>query len=93
MKKVRLSIEETLRFQRQMIIEIPDDMTEDKLNNILDKAQRKAQSSSDLPFIIEDLNDQISVFQAPDENIDSPWDTDIEIDDFDYINESVLKID
>jgi hypothetical protein len=86
MKKVRVSIQEVLRYQRQVIIEIPDDMSEDKLNNILDKCQRKAQAASDVPFIIEDLNDDINVLEIPDESMDSPWDSEVEIDDFDYVD-------
>jgi hypothetical protein len=86
MKRVRLSIQETLKFQRGMIIKVPDDMTEDKLNNILDKVQRKAQAASDIPFIIQDLNDDIEIATTPDESVDSPWDTEIEIDDFDYVD-------
>lgn len=86
MKRVRLSIQETLKFQRGMIIKVPDNMTEDKLNNILDKVQRKAQTASDIPFIIQDLNDDIEIATTPDKSVNSPWDTEIEIDDFDYVD-------
>jgi predicted nucleotidyltransferase len=85
MKKVRISIQETLKFQREMVIEIPDDMPEDKLNNFLDKAQKKAQSAIDVSYILEDFSDEINVIENPDESCDSPWDSEIEIDDFDYI--------
>jgi hypothetical protein len=86
MKKVRVSIQEILRYQRSMVIEIPDDMSEDKLNNILDKAQRKAQQAVDVMYIVEDLSDDINVLEVPDEDMSSPWDSEVEIDDFDYID-------
>jgi hypothetical protein len=86
MKKVRISIEENLRYQREMIIEVPDDMTEDKLNTILDKSQRRAQSAGDIPYIVESLNKDIKIVECPDEDLSSPWDSEIEIDDFDYID-------
>jgi hypothetical protein len=86
MKKVKLNIQETLKFQREMVIEIPDDMNEDKLNRFLDKAQMKAQAAIDISFILEDFSDEINVIELPDESCDSPWDTEIEIDDFDYLD-------
>jgi hypothetical protein len=93
MKKVRLNIQETLRYQRQMIIEVPDSMTDDRLINFLDKAQRKAQAAIDIGFILEDFSSEINVIEQPDESTDSPWDSEIEIDDFDYINETFLNIE
>lgn len=92
MKKVRLSIQETLKYQRAMIIEIPDDMSEDKLNAYLDKAQRKAQAAIDVGYILEDFNDEIYVIEQPDESIYSPWATEIEIDDFDFVKEEINNI-
>ncbi|MDP4087360.1 MAG: hypothetical protein Q8934_22610 [Bacillota bacterium] len=92
MRKVRLSIQETLKYQRDMIIEIPDDMSESTLNSFLDKAQRKAQAAIDVGYILEDFNDEINVIEQPDESTDSPCDTEIEIDDFDFIKEDVDNI-
>jgi hypothetical protein len=86
MKKVKLSIQETLKYKRDMTIEIPDDMSEDKLNKFLDVAQRKAQAAIDITYILEDLSNEINVIDNPDESTDSPWDSEIEIDDFNYID-------
>jgi hypothetical protein len=85
MKKVKLNIQETLKYQREMIIEVPDDMTDGKLNQYLDIAQRKSQAAIDIGYILEDLDDEINIIENPDEDMDSPWDSDIMIDDFDYI--------
>jgi predicted nucleotidyltransferase len=86
MKKVRLNIQETLKYQREMVIEIPDDMSESTLNGFLDRAQRKAQAAIDISYILEDFSDEINTVEQPDESTDSPWDTEIEIDDFDFID-------
>jgi hypothetical protein len=86
MKRVVLKIQETLKFQRGMIIKVPDNMTENELNKILDIAQAKAYAPSDITFIIEDLEAGIEIATTPDESTDSPWDTEIEIEDFNYVD-------
>jgi hypothetical protein len=40
MKKVKLTIEETLKYEREVIIEIPDEMTNGEIESELDYAER-----------------------------------------------------
>jgi hypothetical protein len=42
--------------KRNGYFEIPDDMPEDKLNNFLDKAQKKAQSAIDVSYILQKIS-------------------------------------
>jgi hypothetical protein len=85
MKKVKISIQEILRYERKAIIEIPNDMSEDELNNIFNIAQRRADSAEDITYIIDALDDDIRILEHPDGDLSSPWDSEIEIDEFDYI--------
>lgn len=85
MKKVEISIQEILRYERKAIIEIPDDMSEDKLNKIFNIAQRRADSAEDITYIIDALDNDIKIVEHPDVDLSSPWDSEIEIDEFDYI--------
>ncbi|MCY9339802.1 hypothetical protein MOF28_15710 [Bacillus haynesii] len=78
MKKKAIKFEETLKYDRSMVIEVPNDMTEDELDQILERIECEAQSVGDIPFLI---NKDVKVVEAPDENSDSPSDTKIEIYD------------
>lgn len=82
MKKVEIAIEEKLTYHRNMKIEVPEDMTEKTLNEILDAAQNRAQSSSDIPLILEKFG--VKTIVHPDESFSSPWDVEIEITDYDF---------
>lgn len=42
MKKVKLTIEETLKYEREVIIEVPDEMTNGEIESELDYAERNA---------------------------------------------------
>lgn len=86
MKKATLGIEETLRYKRSMVIEIPDEMTESELNNILDKVQAKADTASDIPYLIEKLKVGIVIKKMPDTDTSSPSYTDTEIEELDIID-------
>lgn len=83
MKKYKLSIEETLKYNREMIIEVPDEMSESEFNKILDKVQRKTESADDISYALEKLN--IEVIQDVDSDLSSPSYQEIEIEEYDYI--------
>lgn len=83
MKSARLSICETLKYQREMIVKIPEEISESELNNWLDEAQRKAQHPEDVLYILQDFNKNIEAIEMPDNDFDSPYNTEIEIDELD----------
>jgi hypothetical protein len=89
-KKVTLSIMETLKYQREMIIEVPDEMLEAELNGILDEVQRRAQHVDDIASLIQECVSDIKIIETPDSSTNSPYDTEIEIDDM-YIDEEEAK--
>lgn len=85
MKTVKVSIEETFKYRRQMIISVPDSMTEKELDRLLGKTERKAEQASDAPYAIKELNPEIIVVEFPNEDLDSPDFMSMEIDDFDIV--------
>lgn len=82
---MKLGISEKLSYHREMIIAIPDDMSIDEFDKLLDKAQSQADSSGDLPYVLERLNKNVKVTRSPDQDFSSPWNSDIEIDEFEEL--------
>lgn len=89
MKKLCLSINEVLKYQREAIISIPDDMTDDELNNILDEVQRNADFAADIADLIECKRTNISIVKRPDIDLSNPWDTEVEIQDVGRVKTNV----
>lgn len=78
MKKIKLEIEETLRYDRSMIIEVPESISEDELDTILDRAER-AFGSQDVSNILSRAG--IKVLNEPDSDPSSPKTVELEITD------------
>ncbi|MCY8609908.1 hypothetical protein G3M81_12425 [Bacillus paralicheniformis] len=87
MKKVALSINETLKYQRSMVIEIPDELSDEKLDALLDNAEREAEAPGDIPLLLGKIAPDIKILESPDESDESPYDTEIEIDDLHIVEE------
>lgn len=86
MKKVELTINETLKYERKMEIEIPDKMTEDELNQLLNNVESKhPEGASDVSIIIQRLNKDIKITSYSSETYQSPYSSDVEIEDFEII--------
>jgi hypothetical protein len=84
MKKVKLNVLETLKYQREIEIAIPDDMTEGELNEILNRAQR----GSDLDEFLHRLEGNGISFGVYDDDLSSPYGMEVECDDYTFIEES-----
>jgi hypothetical protein len=84
-KKLELSIEEKLRYTRHMTIEIDPNMSEDRLNDILDHVQKKAEFPDDMSILLE--RQGIKVLKDVDSDTDSPDDCEIEILDYNEVKE------
>lgn len=85
MKTVKVSIEETLKYRREMVISVPDTMTDKELNKLLGGVERGSEQASDMPFEIQKLNPEIKVIESPDEDLDNPDDMSVEINDFNEV--------
>lgn len=77
MKKVKLQIEENLRYTRFMTIEVDSEISDDHLNNILDNAQRKSEFPDELSYSLEKQG--IKVLKDVDSDLSSPDNCEIEI--------------
>lgn len=85
MRKVILKITETLKYQREVPVEVPDFLSENDLNHALDHAQRSAESIDDM--VIELRRYGINQTASYDRDLDSPWDVEIECDDYEWISD------
>lgn len=61
---------------------IPDDMDENALNAALDKAQRGSESVDDMIHNLRKVG--IEQTEPYDDSLDSPWDSEVECDDYDF---------
>ena len=49
--KYKISVEETLKYDREFTVDIPEDMDEDELDDLLDEAQNQANGGEDFSAI------------------------------------------
>ncbi|WP_080833259.1 hypothetical protein [Cohnella massiliensis] len=82
MKKVVLKIQETLRYQREVPVMIPDDMNQEALNAVLDTAQCGAESVDDIIYRLR--RHGIQQNEPYDSNLDSPDWSEAECDEYDF---------
>lgn len=56
MAKVTLEIEETLKFVDEIVVEVPETLTEDQLQDVLNKLERECgdASSKDVAFSLKE---------------------------------------
>ncbi|TRY23656.1 hypothetical protein FOI68_20530 [Brevibacillus sp. LEMMJ03] len=84
MKQVILKVTETLSYGREVKVEIPDEMTEAELNNVLDAAQRE-EFMSDFIYFLERKG--LKLIGPVDEDMDSPDHAEIECDEYEFVEE------
>lgn len=87
MKKVVLKIQETLKYNREVPILIPDEMTEKEFNRILDNAQRGAESVDDIVYHLKHSGAGIKQTEPYDTDLDSPDYEEVECDDYEFIDD------
>jgi hypothetical protein len=81
-KRVKLSVEEKLRYRRTIFVDVPDEMDEKEIERILDKAQ-KQEYLSDFMYVL-DANG-IENPDGYDDDLQSPWDSEVECDEYDIL--------
>lgn len=82
MKKVRLDVEEKLRYRREVEVYIPDDMDDSDLEDALDAAVNRSESLDDFIRLLEREGIRCDGY---DDSLDSPSYMEIECDDYDFI--------
>lgn len=78
MKKVTMEIVETLKFRREITLEIPDEMTEEELEKLCVKMERNDHISD----AIHDLKEAGAQVNDYDTDYDSPEFGDVEVAEF-----------
>lgn len=84
MKKVKLMVTEELKYEREVIAEAPDGMTDDQLEKALDRAQSGADSVDEFVGLLSRFG--IVVNDAWDDSMNSPDFGEVECDDYEWIS-------
>lgn len=79
MKKINLSLEETFKYRREVVIELPDTITEKELERLISKAERESELASDVPHMIKRINPEVVIVEYVDDDMDCPNDMEVEI--------------
>lgn len=86
MKKYKLTVNETLRYSRELVIEIPTDVTLGQIDEVLNRAERGyADTAEDVGFMLIQAFTNAKIVENVDRDFSSPVDTDIEITELDEI--------
>jgi hypothetical protein len=85
--KVRITVEETLRYQEEIIVEQPENMTDEEFENILEEAERRNRdgTTGDLAFELEEYG--LKIVDYSKSFPDSPRDVDLEVIDVTNVKE------
>lgn len=84
MKKVLLSVEEKLIYHREIEVSIPNEMSESEFESVLDRAQ----SGEMLDDFLHTLKRSGIKIGSYDDNLSSPWSSEIECDGYDFVEDS-----
>lgn len=87
--KVRITVEENVRYQSEIIIEQPETMSNDDLDEILSEAERscRRESAKDVAYVLEERFG-VKVLEVTTGFPDSPDDSELEIIDVSNVKES-----
>jgi len=86
MRKVKLSVREKLEYLREVVVYLPDDMSERDLENELDEAQRGGDIGlSDFVYTLR--NAGIALAEPLDDDMDCPNFMEIECHEYDFLDD------
>lgn len=77
-KKIKLDIEETLKYHRSVFIEVPEDIPEGALYAVLDDAEKTSSSGQDVSYVLEKTK-WLKVLERSDNDYRSPFSVEVEI--------------
>ena len=83
MKKYEISFVERLEFRKSMMVELPENMPEQDLENAMDRIEKRSGtiSANDLPYIFESYGIKPTEWHSLDD-YSSPDQSEIEIDEY-----------
>lgn len=87
MKKVKLTIEETLKYEREVIIEVPDEMTNSEIESELDYAERNGGREGAEGIVYSLRRRGMENPDGFDQDLYSPDSSEAEILDYEIIDE------
>ncbi|OMF32345.1 hypothetical protein [Paenibacillus peoriae] len=85
MKKVLLTVMETLKYEREIEVEIPDEMTDEQLNRALSKAEQHFGGVDEFIYALKPHG--ITNPKGFDQSTDSPEYMEAECTDYDRIDQ------
>jgi hypothetical protein len=80
MKKVTIEVQETLKYNREIECEIPDEMTETELDSLLGKMERD-EFLGDAIYVLKRAGIEVGEY---DEDLDSPSYGEVEVLEFNF---------
>jgi hypothetical protein len=83
--KVKISITETLKYQEELIVIQPENMTDAEFEHILDGAEKQCNSADDMSYFLERYG--IKTTGITKSFPDSPFYEELEIDDVEDLKE------
>ena len=84
MKKVSLDVEEKLHYRRRVVVLVPDNMSDEHLENVLDEAQREDSVSE---FVYALKRHGIECPDGYDDDLSSPNYSEVECDYYEFLDE------
>lgn len=80
MKKFKIEVEETLRFRKEIVISVPDEMSDGMFETLIGGVERQADTVADIPYILAGTTGgDVKVLKLPDNEYSSPDSVEIEI--------------
>jgi hypothetical protein len=83
--KVRISITETLKYQEELVVIQPDNMTDSEFEAIIDGAEKQCSSADDMSCFLDNYG--IETVGMTKSFPDSPYYEELEIDDLTNIKD------
>jgi hypothetical protein len=86
MRKVTLSVREKLEYMREIVVYLPEDMSESDLEGELDEAQRGGDIGiSDFVYTLK--RSGITLAGPYDDSMDCPYSMEVECEEYDFVKE------
>lgn len=87
MRKVKLMVTETLKYEREIIVEVPDDVCETKLEGLLDVADRAGYADGVDGFVRALERRGVQNPDGYDTDLSSPSSYEAECDDYEFLDD------
>ena len=83
--KYQITIVEKLQYRKTITVDVPDHLTEQEFETLLDRAEKRSMNASDVPLVMENWG-IITLEQDGIEDYSGPDDAEIEIEEYEELN-------